>query len=78
VLSGRRVAWIVGNAVAAVALPAGFAVWLRHQTAGAEAFEPAAYSVATVVAAFTAAWWIFLLGLNVTVALLLWFRREDR
>ena len=78
VLSGRRLAWIVGNAVAAVALPAGFALWLRYQTLGEEAFEPAAYHVGTVVAAFTAAWWIFLLGLNVTVALLLWFRRDSR
>jgi hypothetical protein len=76
-LSARRVVWVVGNAVAAVAMPAFFVLWLEWQTRGGEAFEPAAYSFATVAAAFTAAWWIFLGGLNVTVALFLWFRRQQ-
>jgi hypothetical protein len=75
-LSTRRVAWIAGNAVAAFALPALFVWWLEWQTRGADAFEPEKHNPTTVVAAFTAAWWIFLLGLNATLGLFLWFRRQ--
>lgn len=75
--STRRVAWVAGNAIAAVAMPALFVLWLERQTRGSEAFEPAPYSLTTIGVAFTAAWWLFLVGLNLTVALLLWFRQQQ-
>lgn len=75
-LSTRKLAWVAGNAIAAVALPAVFIWWLEWQMRGGEAFEPDAHNPTTVVVAFTVAWWIFLLGLNGTVALLLWFRQQ--
>jgi hypothetical protein len=61
----------------AVALPAFFAWWLHAQTPVEDLAPGEAAKIRAATQAFAAAWVVFLILFNVTVALFLWFRRSS-
>lgn len=76
IITVQRTLWILGNVAAAITLPALFGWWLRSQAEPGSLMPGEAASMGLAVRAFTAAWIIFILAFNVTVAVFLWFRRS--
>lgn len=67
----------MGNVAAAVALPALFAWWLRSQVPVDDLAPGEGPKIEMAIRAFAAAWVIFLVALNVTLALFLWLKSSD-
>ncbi len=74
--TGRRVAWIAANLVAAVTMPLVIALWSTYLVSGDESSPPEGFSASTFVVAFTGAWLVFLVLLNVTGLLFVWLSRR--
>jgi len=70
----RRALWLALNLAAAFIVPIAFAWWLNQQVHGSDATLPEGFDPGTVVLVFTAAWALFLLLLNVTMAVFLWLK----
>lgn len=75
-LTPRWWVWVVGNIAAAVALPLAFGWWLDRQVRASDAALPEDFAPSTVVVTVAVAWCLFLLLLNVTLAVFLWLKRR--
>jgi hypothetical protein len=76
IVTVKRALWILGNLGAAITLPALFGWWLRSQADPGSLMPGEAASMGLAIRAFAAAWIIFILAFNLTVAVFLWFRRS--
>jgi hypothetical protein len=75
-LTPRRVTWILANVLAAILMPVAIGYWIERQLAGGETSLPPGFSGSTLVLAFTGAWLVFLLLLNVAMGLFVWLSRR--
>jgi hypothetical protein len=76
-LTPGRVVWILGNVIAAIVMPIVIGYWIERQMVGSDASLPQGFSPSTLVFAFTAAWLVFLLLLNVAMALFVWLSKKS-
>jgi hypothetical protein len=76
VLTRARVLWVAGNVAAAVLMPLIMAAWIARMVSTGEGSLPEGFAPSTLVLAFTLAWLVFLLFLNVAFVLFWWLKGE--